>query len=51
MRRKALPLLLSATLLLGAGVACDKEDRKDAREVGNDIDNGVDKLDTDGKDD
>ncbi|MDQ4024688.1 MAG: hypothetical protein M3217_04230 [Actinomycetota bacterium] len=52
MRRKALPLLLAAGLLAGAtGTACDKEDARDAREVGNDIEKGVDKLDSDGKDD
>ena len=52
MRRKALPLLLAAGLLVGAtGTACDKEDKKDAQEVGNDIEKGVDDLDTDGKDD
>ena len=52
MRENALPLLLVAGLLLGAtGAACDKEDRKDVQEVRNDIDKGVDKLDSDGKDD
>jgi hypothetical protein len=52
MRRRALPLLLVAGLLVGAtGTACDKEDRKDVQEVGNDIDKSIDKLDSDGKDD
>ena len=52
MRRKAMPLLMAAGLLLGAtGVACDKEDRQDVKEVGNDVEEGVDKLDSDGKDD
>ena len=36
---------------VGTAVACDKEDVKDAEEVGNDIDKEVDKLDSDGKDD
>jgi hypothetical protein len=52
MRRKALPLLMAAGLLLGAtGVACDKEDRQDVKEVGQDVEKGIDRLDTDGKDD
>lgn len=52
MRRKALPVLMAAGILLGAtGVACDKEDRQDVEEVGRDVEKGVDDLDTDGKDD
>ena len=52
MPRKILPLLLAAGLTLGAtGVACDKEDRQDVKEVGNDVEKGIDKLDSDGKDD
>ena len=52
MPRKLMPALMAAGLLLGAtGVACDKEDNKDAQEVGNDIEKGVDDLDSDGKDD
>lgn len=52
MRRKFMPVLMAAGLLLGAtGVACDKEDRKDVEEVGNDVEKGVDDLDSDGKDD
>ena len=40
-------------LVLGAlgGVACDREDKKDLEEVGNDVDKQVDQLDSDGKDD
>lgn len=53
MARKGMPAaLLAATLLLGAtGIACDKEDRQDVEEVGNDVEREVDKLDSDGKDD
>lgn len=52
MRRKVLPVLMAAGLLLGAtGTACDKEDRRDVKEVGNDVEKGIDELDTDGKDD
>ncbi|HYP23115.1 MAG TPA: hypothetical protein VEV43_06045 [Actinomycetota bacterium] len=52
MPRKVFPLLMAAGLMLGAtGVACDKEDRKDVQEVGNDVDKEVDQLDSDGKDD
>ena len=52
MRENALPLLLVAGILLGAtGAACDKEDRRDVQEVGNDVEKGVDDLDSDGKDD
>ncbi|MDQ3983362.1 MAG: hypothetical protein M3271_11850 [Actinomycetota bacterium] len=52
MRRKALPVLVAAGILLGTtGVACDKEDRRDVEEVGEDVDKGIDKLDSDGKDD
>jgi hypothetical protein len=52
MRRKVMPVLLAAGLFLGAtGVACDKEDKKDVKEFGNDVEKGVDDLDSDGKDD
>lgn len=52
MRNKLAPALVAAALLIGAtGVACDKEDNKDVREVGNDVEKGVDELDSDGKDD
>lgn len=52
MPRKVMPLLMAAGLMLGAtGVACDKEDRQDVQEVGNDVEKEVDQLDTDGKDD
>ena len=46
-----LALVAAALFLGGAGVACDKEDRKDVQEVGNDVEKGVDDLDSDGKDD
>jgi hypothetical protein len=52
MPRKVMPVLMAAGLFLGAtGVACDKEDRQDVKEVGNDVEKGVDELDSDGKDD
>lgn len=52
MPRKVLPVLMAAGLMLGAtGVACDKEDRQDVKEVGNDVEKEVDQLDSDGKDD
>jgi hypothetical protein len=52
MRRKMLPAAVAAGVLLsGAGVACDKEDRRDVREVGEDVEKGIDDLDSDGKDD
>lgn len=52
MPRKLVPLLMAAGLALGAtGVACDKEDRKDVQEVGNDVEKGIDDADSDGKDD
>ena len=52
MPRKVLPVLVAAGLMLGAtGVACDKEDRQDVKEVGHDVEKKVDQLDTDGKDD
>ena len=52
MQRKVLPALMAAGLMLGAtGVACDKEDKQDVKEVGNDVDREVDQLDSDGKDD
>ncbi len=55
---------LAAALVLGSGTlaACDREDTRDVEEgardvregaekVGNEVDKGVDRLDTDGKDD
>ena len=52
MARRIPSALVAAVLMLGAtGVACDKEDRQDVKEVGNDVDKEVDKLDSDGKDD
>ena len=53
MRQRLARFGLVALLVVpvGTAVACDKEDVKDAEEVGDDIDNEVDKLDSDGKDD
>jgi hypothetical protein len=51
-RSKALNVTLAAALSLGMlGAACDDEDKRDADEIGNDIEKGVDNLDQDGKDD
>lgn len=36
---------------VGGAVACDKEDRQDVEEAGNDVEKEVDQLDSDGKDD
>ncbi len=42
----------SAALMLSLGVAaCDREDARDVREGINDVEKGVDELDSDGKDD
>lgn len=60
--RNRLAAALVAGLLAVSGVACDREDRADVEEVGEDIERGVedvgeeveqeiDELDTDGKDD
>lgn len=53
MNKKLARAALSGGLMLSAfaGVACDNEDRKDVEEVGNNIEEGVDDLDSDGKDD
>ena len=53
LRRRVLNGALAATLLLGSGglIACDKEDKKDVEEAGDEADKQVDKLDNDGKDD
>ncbi|MFN2588398.1 MAG: hypothetical protein ABR613_09835 [Actinomycetota bacterium] len=52
MRHKALPLLVAVGLLGGAtGTACDREDRRDVQEVGEDVEKGIDEVDSDGKDD
>jgi hypothetical protein len=52
MRHKLSRIGLAIVLALGLGMtACDKEDKADVKEVGNDIEKGVDDLDTDGKDD
>ena len=51
-RSKAVNAMLAAALSLGfVGAACDNEDKRDAEEIGNDIEKGVDDLDSDGKDD
>jgi hypothetical protein len=53
MRHRLARIGLVALLVVPAAgaIACDKEDVKDVEEVGNDIENEVDKADTDGKDD
>ncbi len=50
--RKLARTALAVSLLLGAGslTACDNEDQKDIQEIGEDADQQLDKLDTDGKD-
>lgn len=48
--RKMASLALAALLVPGA-VACDREDKRDVKEVGRDVEEKVDKLDKDGKDD
>ena len=44
---------LAALLAVPAGgaIACDKEDRKDVEEAGNEAEKEIDQLDSDGKDD
>ena len=53
MKERLARLALCGTLVLAAGAvtACDREDRQDIEEVGNDIERGVDDADSDGKDD
>ena len=53
MNKKLASIALSGTLTLSvlSGVACDKEDEKDVEEIGENIDQEVDNLDDDGKDD
>jgi len=53
MNEKLARLGFVALLLVpaAAGVACDREDRQDVEEAGNEVEKEVDKLDTDGKDD
>ena len=53
MRDKLARVGFVALLLVpaAAGVACDREDAKDVEEAGNEVDQQVDKLDNDGKDD
>ena len=53
MRERLLHLGLAGLLAVpvAGAVACDKEDVKDVEEAGNEVDKGVDKLDSDGKDD
>ncbi len=53
LRRRVLNGALAAGMLLGSTglVACDKEDKKDVEEVGDEVDKQVDEADSDGKDD
>lgn len=53
MNKKLASAALAGGLMLSAfsGVACDNEDEKDAEEIGENVDEGVDNLDDDGKDD
>ena len=53
MREKLVRLGLVAMLAVpaAAGIACDKEDRQDVEEAGNEVEKEVDQLDSDGKDD
>lgn len=53
MNKKLASIALSGTLTLSvlSGVACDKEDEKDIEEIGENVDQEVDNLDSDGKDD
>jgi hypothetical protein len=65
MRERIIRGAFAGMLILGSltGVACDKEDQRDAREFGNDVEEGAedlgnqvedtvdDEVDTDGKDD
>jgi hypothetical protein len=52
-RHKIASGALATAMLFGSGtlVACDKEDKQDVEEVGDEVDKQLDKLDTDGKDD
>lgn len=52
MHRRIAGLGLASLLLLTPfTVACDGEDRRDVREGVNDVEEGIDDADTDGKDD
>ena len=52
MNHRIVRLALASLLLMpAAAVACDREDVRDAEEVGKDVENEVDQLDSDGKDD
>ena len=52
MREQLMRLGLAGLLLLPAGAAaCDREDKQDVKEVGEDVEKEVDQLDSDGKDD
>lgn len=64
MKEKLARVALAVALVLGFGVtaACDREDRRDVKEIGNDVEEGaedagkevedaIDDADTDGKDD
>lgn len=44
-------LAIAVVLGLGATASCDREDRRDVEEVGNEVEQEVDQLDKDGKDD
>ena len=53
MREKLARIGLAGLLLFPAAglAACDREDQRDAEEVGKDVEKEVDQLDSDGKDD
>jgi hypothetical protein len=65
MKDRLLRLALAGALVFGAGagIACDKEDKQDVKEFGNDVEKGAkkvgngvehvvdDNIDTDGQDD
>ena len=53
MKDKLARIAFVALLMVPAatGIACDKEDQRDAEEAGNEAEKEVDKLDNDGKDD
>ncbi len=44
-------LVVMLALAPFGAAACDREDRQDVREGVNDVEEGVDRLDSDGKDD
>ena len=53
MRDRTARIALASLLALtpATALACDKEDRQDVREAGEEVEQGVDNLDSDGKDD